>query len=89
MKIEKKVRIGKVATSSYEPATPDSYVEKRSYFIYNNDKEVFYPIRLKKKDLLKVFREKKDEIEKYTSDYKLGYRKEKDVKRIVMFYNSL
>ncbi|HIP48762.1 MAG TPA: hypothetical protein EYG92_07345 [Lutibacter sp.] len=65
----------------------DKYVLKTRYHIKKEDK--ISDFKLKKKRILSIFSDKKDEITKYVKKNKLSYKKEKDVKQIFSYYSSL
>ncbi|PKV50087.1 hypothetical protein ATE84_2136 [Aquimarina sp. MAR_2010_214] len=88
MKVLKKIKQGKEGATSYDKSTPSKYVEKSKYFIVNNEKGEVQKVKLKKKDILKVL-DKKEELEKFASSKKLKFKKEKDLIRIINYYNSL
>ncbi len=88
MKVEKKIKQGREAIGGYQKTTKDKYVEKHSYFILNEEGELL-KMRLKEKDILRVLGDRKSEIEKYISSKKLNCKKEKDVVKIVNYYNTL
>lgn len=79
-----------------EPEPPKLYQDaKPAKFILNND---FYYLKLNdenavkiktEKELLKVLSNKKSELNNYIHSNKLGTKKMDDLKRIVIYYNSL
>ncbi|WP_108840577.1 hypothetical protein [Aquimarina sp. Aq78] len=88
VKAMKKVKQGKEAVTSYDASTPSKYIENNKYFIINNKKGEVQKVKLKKKDILKVL-DKKEELEKFASSKKLSFKKEKDLIKIINYYNSI
>jgi hypothetical protein len=68
--------------------SPDVYKRIYSYFYSKNDSE-FIEIKLKKKQILNAFSDKKKEIMNYVKEKKLGYNTEEHLIRILIYYNSL
>lgn len=87
-RVEKSVKLGKVATSGYEKDTPSKYVTKRKYFIINEKGEVKNIKKLKKKDILALL-DKKTELEQYATSEKLSFKNEEDLVKIIDYYNTL
>ncbi|MDH7444277.1 hypothetical protein [Aquimarina sp. 2201CG14-23] len=75
------------AQSGYSKDIPAKFVDQYKYFILKNGE--IQPIKLKKKDVLKVLSDKKSEIESFVSSKKLGYKKEKDLIKVMDYYNTL
>ncbi len=88
LKTYKRIRRGKDGTSGYEESTPDKYVGINKYFIRNEIGDLI-PVKFRKKEILKVLEKEKKPIEKYASANKLNFKKEKDVIKIINYYNSL
>lgn len=63
------------------------YVLKESYFI--KDSNGFRPITLKKKSILALFNDKSDLVGKYVKENKLSYKREKDLNKMFIYYDSL
>ncbi len=87
-RVEKKVKVGKDATTGYETNTPSRYIEKHRYFLKDKSGDLVN-VKLKKKEILKVLTAQKDEVEKYASSKRLSFRKEKDLVKIIKHYNTL
>ncbi|WP_271765868.1 hypothetical protein [Aquimarina algiphila] len=88
IKAQKKIKAGKQASTGYETSTPSRYIEVNKYCIIDNEKGEIKNVKLKKKEILKVLN-KKTEIEKFASSKKLSFKKEKDLIKIINYYNSL
>ena len=63
------------------------YVKKTEYFVNNNNKTK--KIKNKKKPILKIFKEKAEDIELFAKEKNLKYKKEEDLTKIFDYYNSL
>jgi len=67
---------------------PDVYKRAYSYF-YSKNNSGFIEIKLKKKQILDAFPEKKKEIANFVKENKLSYNSEEDLIRIFTYYISL
>lgn len=65
----------------------DSYTFKESYFIYREDSVT--KISSKKREFLKMFKEKSIALKEYMKSNKLSIKKENDLKQIFKFFNTL
>ena len=54
------------------------------YFFYLNDDLI--QVELKKKDILKIFKSKQNEVTSFVKSNKLSYKKEEDVTKIFNYY---
>lgn len=61
---------------------------KKYYYILDSKKNIS-EVKLRKKKILKLFSDKKDIVKKYADDNNLSFRKEKDLIKIINYYNSL
>lgn len=66
----------------------DEYVSTTDYYLITPNNK-FHDIRLKRKDIIRVFSDEEDKVREYVRANNLDYGEENDVKRIVSFYNSL
>ena len=89
LRMSKRITLGQEAETNYDRSTPPKYVKYQDLFIINNDTNKVYPIKLKKKFILNILQDKKEKITEYVSDKKLRYKKEKDVIKILKYYDSL
>ncbi|MGZ2370239.1 hypothetical protein ACXR6G_10665 [Ancylomarina sp. YFZ004] len=74
--------------SSYQTQESDKYIIKKEYFVGVNDNvaEFFKP---KKKTILALFSDKKENVVDFVKKNKLKYSREKDLVKIFNYYNSL
>ena len=63
------------------------YVKKAIYYLYNNGK--YDKIKLGKSSILKSLNDKEKLIKAFVSENKLSYTGEKDVVKILTYYNSI
>jgi len=77
------------AESSYDRDEPADYKRKRDelYIALNGQELVKVP--RKKKSFYALFGSKTSDIKKYMKENKLGYKKAKDLKKVVEFYDTL
>jgi hypothetical protein len=61
---------------------------KDEYYLALNNKALV-KLPKSKKGFMKAFGDKSSKINSYMKENKLGYKKEKDVAKIVSYYNSL
>ncbi|TBX70039.1 hypothetical protein EZL74_04645 [Flavobacterium silvisoli] len=75
----------KLAANAYESDRPASYVKAEDAFYFKNrDKEIIeFPSN--KKGLLKLFPEKKMEIEIFIKQNKTDFKKEEDLIKLIEF----
>ncbi|MBP2832331.1 hypothetical protein J8281_09055 [Aquimarina sp. U1-2] len=88
LKAKKKIREGEEAASTYGQSTPTAFVNDYEYYIRTKDGKLS-KIKLKKKDIVNVLKDKKDKLEEFASEKKLNFKKEKDVVKIINYYNTL
>lgn len=67
--------------------TPDRYEMTADYFLAEGEK--LSEIKLRKKYLLKLFKEDSDKIKEYVSENDLSYKDEEDVKQIIDYYRKM
>ncbi len=75
------------AKSNYSKDTPAKFTNNYRYFIIKDGE--LQPVKLKKKEILTVLADKKSEIEDFASSNKLSFKKEKDLTKIIDYYNTL
>ncbi len=68
--------------------SPDVYTRIFSYF-YSKNNSGFIEIKLKKKQILNAFSDKKKEIVNFVKEKNIGYNTEEDLLNILTYYNSL
>ncbi|WP_271783073.1 hypothetical protein [Aquimarina algiphila] len=88
LKPKKKFRKGAEAESTYSQVIPPSFIDNFEYYIKTKEGEL-EKIKLKKKNVLAVLKDKKTEIEKFASSKKLSFKKEEDLVKIIEYYSSL
>ncbi len=88
LKAKKKIKEAVEPKSGFGSYVPPSFVKDYNYYIRNFAGHLI-PIKLKKKDVLKVLKDKEKEIEKFASSNKLSFKKERDLVKIVSHYNTL
>lgn len=76
----------KLGFKPYEP--PKLGRIKDNFFVAGQDNTAI-ELPNKKKDILKLFSPKSDEIQKYVKDNKLGFKDKEDLIQILKYYNSL
>jgi hypothetical protein len=65
----------------------DNYFTTVTYFI--KEEENINQIKLKKKNILNLFKSKSSIVDRFVKENKLSYKKEKDLNKIFIFYESL
>ncbi len=76
--------------SSYTSTDNDKkYKKKTIYYLMGKDKKYVKVSGLKKKQILNILSDKKEELKKYISQNNLNLKDEKDVSKILTFYHSL
>jgi hypothetical protein len=65
----------------------DNYFTTATYYIRKD--EDIKQIKLKKKSILALFNNKSDLVGKYVKENKLSYKKEKDLNKMFIYYDSL
>jgi len=88
LKAKKKIKKAVEPKSGLGSYVPPKFINDYKYFI-RNERGTLRTIKLKKKDILKVLGDKKEEVSKFVSSKKLSFKKEKDVIKIIDFYNTL
>lgn len=81
----KKPIINKMTNQQVKPA---EYVKIINYYSYI-DNEKLEKIKLKKSNISKLITNKKNKVKAYIKKNKLSYKEEKDIIKIINFYNSL
>jgi hypothetical protein len=67
--------------------TKDKYVIKTNYFSFSKGK--INNFKLKKGDVLSLFKDQKSKVKNFVKKNKLSYRQEEDVMKLFEFYNEL
>lgn len=67
--------------------TPAKFVRQKSYFLYDEDSLMLIPTN--KKKLLVIFGKNSSKVKNYIKTNKLNLKKERDLMRIISFYNSI
>jgi len=79
----------KEAHSGYDSYIPPVFKRENDKLFIGFKDHSAKEIPRKKKDIFKLFKDKEKEIEKYTKDQKLNPKKENDLIKIVLYYNTL
>ncbi len=85
---KKKFKEKVLPKSSYDKGQTARFISSYQYYFLNKEGKLI-PLKLKKKNILTALKDKKEDIINYVSKNKLKYKKEKDVIKIIDFYNSL
>ena len=80
---------GKKAKSSYDKATPPNFIRKKDEILIAFSNKNLMIVPKNKKKFYSLFGENSNKIKKYVKDNKLKFKKLKDLKEIIIFYNSL
>jgi hypothetical protein len=81
-----------IARGVLNPLTQESepdVISNRPVYFYTKDNSNLIEFDLKRKSILTEFSDKKDEISDFVKEKKLKYGDEKDVVKILKYYNSL
>lgn len=73
----------------YSPAQPASFVTRKDLFYVKTGGQTAEEIKLRRRDILSVFDEKKDEVSGFVSENNLSYRSADDLVKIAEFYNQI
>lgn len=68
-------------------SSPAQYIQVGKYFYFKND--VLVPLKLNKKEVLTMLKDKETEIKKFASEKDFSFSDEADVVKIVNYYNTL
>lgn len=77
------------ANSSYQEDTPAKFVLNTSYFVKKDELSPAIKIILKKKNILRVLKDKEVSIKEYISKKKPNFKNEQEVAQLFDYYNSL
>lgn len=88
LKARKKIKKAVQAKSGYGAEVPPSFIKEYTYFIQEKEGGL-KEIKLKKKDIIAVLKDKKDQIEEFASSKKINFKKEEDVITVIDYYNTL
>lgn len=81
------IRKGK-ASNGYNDATNDKYILLDSYY-YKKDDLPAVQFKNKNKEIMVILSDEKEKIDEYMDENKLNARREDDLKKIFMYYNSI
>jgi len=79
----------KVANSGYDIAKPANYKRMKDEYYLALDNKTLVKLPKSKKGFMNAFGDKSSKIKSYMKENKLGYKKEKDLAKIVTYYNTL
>lgn len=79
----------KVANSGYDIAKPANYKRVKDEYFLALDNKKLVKLPRNKKSFFKIFGDNADKIKSYMKENRLGYKKEKDLTKIVAYYNTL
>jgi len=77
------------ATSGYDTGKPADYKRRKDELYMILDDKGVVKVPTKKKDFYKAFGANSASVKSYMKKNKLGYKKEKDLKKIVQYLNTL
>ncbi|TYP98064.1 hypothetical protein C7447_103232 [Tenacibaculum adriaticum] len=81
------IKEGKVNRMTGAKITKNKYILKEKYYVYKNRK--LTKIKLKKKQILNLLKDKKQNVKKFVLNKDLSYSKEEDILKIFEYYNSI
>ncbi|KGL62867.1 hypothetical protein [Polaribacter sp. Hel1_85] len=81
------VKKGKINPMTHKEMIKDTYAIKNKYFAFINGD--LLEIKLNKKDVLSLLKDKRKEIKSFIKKNKISYRKEVDITKLFKHYNSL
>ncbi len=87
-KYNKKFSEGRKAQTSMTKDMPAKFTDNPVYYLVS-DEGVFYELPTKKRAFSKVFLKKENEINDYIKDNKLDIKNEKDLIKIINYFNSI
>ncbi|MFP4366855.1 MAG: hypothetical protein ACLFQA_07150 [Bacteroidales bacterium] len=73
----------------FDPAKPARFVQKRNSYFMRFNNQVPEEIRLRRRNILSSFDEKKDEISGFVNENNLSYRSLDDLIKMADYYNQL
>lgn len=79
----------KEAHSGYDSYVPPTFKREEDKLYLGFEDHSAKEVPNKKKHIFKLFKNKEKEVEKYAKDNKLNPKKENDLMKVVLFYNSL
>lgn len=79
----------KVANTGYDVAKPANYKRVKDEYFLALDNKTLVKLPKSKKGFIKAFGDQSSKIKSYMKENKLGYKREKDLAKIVNYYNSL
>ena len=83
----KRFKPGRPAKDSFREAIPPSFKDIHQF--YYKKGRVLYPLSNKKKGILDQFSDKKSELKKYLKDENIDLKDEKDVLKLLQYYESM
>ncbi|MET2985754.1 hypothetical protein [Aureibaculum conchae] len=79
--------VKKIKPEGYKDFSSDKYIVRKTYYLIKDNK--IGKFKLSKKNVLGLLKLNSESIEKYVKQNKLSYKKDKDLKIIFDYYNSL
>ena len=76
------------AKTSYDRDRPASFTQKSTFYMVSKDGR-FFELPNSKSKIIKVMNNKKDQVKGYIKKTRLDFKKEKDLIKLVKYYNSL
>jgi hypothetical protein len=83
---QKEIRTG-ITNGLTQQKEPDYLILKESYFLMNEG--ILTELSLKKKNILKLFGDKSQKVNKFISNNKLSIKEDEDLKKIFEYYDSI
>ncbi len=81
------VKEGVINPLTQQKQSPDTYIKKFKYFLYSNNS--MQEITLKKSKILKLFKQKGENIKNYVTENNLSFKSESDLKLLFKYYDTL
>lgn len=83
----KKYTKAKIANTSYHKNTPAKFTDQHTYYLEINEK--LSPVSSSKKKTVSIFPENQKEVKDFIGKENLSLKKEKDLTKLINFYNTL
>lgn len=87
MKYNCKYSSGKPSLNSIVESIPPSFKISKKYYVQEDDSIILLPTR--KKKILELFDNYDNEVDSYIKKNKLNVKEERDITRIISYYNSI